>query len=661
MRATDWAQTPLGAVDRLAAERPRARADDAHARASRCGWRWGDELALLLQRRVRGHDARRQASVGARPSARARCGRRSGATSVRGSTHVLTTGEATWDEGLLLFLERSGYPEETYHTFSYSPLHDDDGRDRGMLCVVTEETERVIGERRLARPAATSAPARGVADDRATCWRASSTRCSSDPRDLPFTLDLPVRRDDELRARGAHRRRRRRSGPPRRPRRRRTTSCGRSHEVIAPAARRPSWISVRPGSGRAGRGRRRRRARIVLPIAQQGQAAPAGVFVAGLNPYRPLDAGVSRASSVCSSAQVAAGLANAQAYEAERRRAEALAELDRAKTTFFSNVSHEFRTPLTLMLGPLDDALATPAAARSRARRSTMVHRNGLRLLKLVNTLLDFSRIEAGRVAGQLRADRPRGAHRASSRACSARRSSAPGCASWSRAAARRAGLRRSRHVGEDRPQPALERLQVHVRGRDRGVGSRATGTQVRPGGARHRHRHPGRRAAAPLRAVPPRARARAAAPTRAPASGSRSCRSWCKLHGGTIGVESELGRGTTFTVTIPLGRAHLPADRDRRAIGESRRRACGADAVVSEALRWLPDAGTGRRPVDTAPPAGASSSAARILLADDNADMRDYLRRPARRTLGGGGRPRTAPPRSRVVRERARPRRSPT
>ena len=61
-----------------------------------------------------------------------------------------TTGEATWDEGLLLFLERSGYPEETYHTFSYSPLPDDDGGVAGMLCVVTEETERVIGERRLA-------------------------------------------------------------------------------------------------------------------------------------------------------------------------------------------------------------------------------------------------------------------------------------------------------------------------------------------------------------------------------------------------------------------------------------------------------------------------------------------------------------------------------
>src|SRR5581483_6444194 len=97
--------------------------------------------------------------------------------------------------------------------------------------------------------------------------------------------------------------------------------------------------------------------------------------------------------------QIGISVANARAYDEERRRGEALAELDRAKTAFFSNVSHEFRTPLTLMLGPLEETLtkSTGLAAADRERLDA-AYRNSLRLLKLVNTLLDFSRIEAGRI-----------------------------------------------------------------------------------------------------------------------------------------------------------------------------------------------------------------------------------------------------------------------
>ena len=112
---------------------------------------------------------------------------------------------------------------------------------------------------------------------------------------------------------------------------------------------------------------------------------------------------------VLTAGQIASGLANASAYEEERSRAEALAEIDRAKTAFFSNTSHEFRTPLTLMLGPLRtcwrDAAEGPSCAD--AAEIEAMHRNGVRLLKLVNTLLDFSRIEAGRAQAQVRADRP--------------------------------------------------------------------------------------------------------------------------------------------------------------------------------------------------------------------------------------------------------------
>src|SRR5262249_42887756 len=119
-----------------------------------------------------------------------------------------------------------------------------------------------------------------------------------------------------------------------------------------------------------------------------------GVLVCGVSPHRLLDVGY-RTFFELAAAQIVTAIRNARAYEAERRRAEQLAELDRAKTDFFSNVSHEFRTPLTLILGPTEDALAAGRALGSDELRA--VHRNEVRLLKLVNTLLDFARMESGR------------------------------------------------------------------------------------------------------------------------------------------------------------------------------------------------------------------------------------------------------------------------
>ena len=93
-------------------------------------------------------------------------------------------------------------------------------------------------------------------------------------------------------------------------------------------------------------------------------------------------------------------LTKAKAYEEERKKAEALAEIDKAKTVFFSNISHEFRTPLALVLGPLEELLNQKKNNFSEIDKENIgtTHRNATRLLKLVNTLLDFSRIESRRV-----------------------------------------------------------------------------------------------------------------------------------------------------------------------------------------------------------------------------------------------------------------------
>jgi signal transduction histidine kinase len=137
----------------------------------------------------------------------------------------------------------------------------------------------------------------------------------------------------------------------------------------------------------------------VVPLGEQGQTGVAGFLIVGLNPYLVFDEDY-RGFIRLLGGQIAAGIANARAYQEEFKRAEALAEIDRAKTAFFSNVSHEFRTPLTLILGSLEDLLAKPPdqLARDGYELGAIAQRSGLRLLKFVNTLLDFSRIEAGRV-----------------------------------------------------------------------------------------------------------------------------------------------------------------------------------------------------------------------------------------------------------------------
>src|SRR5262249_11572036 len=136
----------------------------------------------------------------------------------------------------------------------------------------------------------------------------------------------------------------------------------------------------------------------IVPIRSHAAHQIAGFLVAGLSSRLQFDEGYQNFLELATT-QIATAIANAQVYEEERKRAEALAEIDRAKTAFFSNVSHEFRTPLTLMLGPLEAALSNSHGIlpMGAAASLTVSHRNALRLLKLVNTMLDFSRIEAGR------------------------------------------------------------------------------------------------------------------------------------------------------------------------------------------------------------------------------------------------------------------------
>jgi PAS domain S-box-containing protein len=534
---------------------------------------------------------------------------------------VLRTGQATWDEALLLFLERRGFTEESYHTFSYSPLADDAGAVTGMLCVVSEETERVIGERRLRSLrdlGAGMAAARTVAEVGAVV----AACLGEGTGDLPVALAYLTGDEPALLARAG-------IGPDH-------PAAGRAAAAIALAHCDPAGPAPVPVDALgplfaglpAGPWDRPPIHALIVPIARQGQDRPAGVFVAGLNPYRPLDEAY-RGFVDLFVGQVATGLANANAYEAERRRAEAFAELDRQKTVFFSNVSHEFRTPLTLMLGPLTEVLDSSAVDPDTRRLVDLAHRNGLRLLKLVNALLDFSRIEAGRAQA---AFEPLDLARFTAELASSFRS-----------ATDKAGLVLDVDCAR-LPEPAFVdpemwekvvlnlvsnafkfTLDGRIAVRLRAEGPHAvlsvadTGLGIPeaelPRLFERFHRVEG-------------AQGRS---FEGSGIGLALVQELVRLHGGTVGVESTLGDGSTFTVRLPLGRAHLPPERIRAArAGIST--ATRSHVFVEEATRWLGDEAVPASDIVEVPgPAGLTG---RVLLADDNGDMRSYVRR----LLGDGG-----------------------
>ncbi|BEL02886.1 SpoIIE family protein phosphatase [Actinoplanes sichuanensis] len=517
---------------------------------------------------------------------------------------VLRTGEATWDEALLLFLERSGYPEESYHTFSYSPLRDDDGALVGMLCVVSEETDRVIGERRMATLRELGSDP-SVVRTQEEMLAFVSRQLDRNRRDLPFTLTYLFDAGEEGGARLAA-----------------STGIDPGHPVAAPEY----WPTVRLAAGEpvladldgwdglpGGDWPDPPTQALAMPLLRQG-GTPYGFLVAGLNRYRPLDEGY-RGFVELTAGHLAAGVAGARSYQAQQRRAEELAELDRAKTTFFSNISHEFRTPLTLIMGPVEDLLAG-AGAETRADLE-VIHRNGLRLGKLVNTLLDFSRIEAGKMQARFES--------ADLSAATAE------LASVFRSAIERAGLTLDVEC-PPMPQPVhLDRgmwekvvlnllsnalkftfdggITVTVRAEDADaivtVGDTGVGVaeDEMPRLFERFHRIENSRSRS----------------NEGSGIGLALVRELVGLHGGTITAESTVGRGTTFTIRLPFGSAHLPTYHQGSS-GESH-----AESFLQEALRWLP---AGDEPAAPAEPEAVPDGGADLLVADDNADMRDYLSR---------------------------------
>ena len=534
---------------------------------------------------------------------------------------VLDTGTAVGMEDLLVPMDRDGYMEETYFSFSFDPFRDDHRRVGGVFCACRDTTRQVLHERRLRvlrEHATQTANARSVS----AAIEASCRSLAENNPDLPFVLAYLPGADETFRLAAS-------AGVP-------DAAAASLARVDGEGGPWPLARVIRTGEWLVNDLPRALenlpsdtfppRGAVVVPVRRPGQLDPLACLVVGLNPRRALDDDY-RNFLESVAGQVASSLVNARAYEEANAKAEALAELDRAKATFLGNVSHEFRTPLTLMLAPIQDMLGAPPGAVIDPVAVELLHRNALRLQKLVNTLLEFSRIEAGRVEALYEP--------VDLSALTAE------LASSFRAAIERAGLElvvdcpplpEAVYVDRDMWEKIVlnllsnafkftfegsvtVRLRVATEGVRFEVADTGTGIadEALPRLFERFHRIEG-------------ARSRS---HEGSGIGLALIQELVRQHGGSVEVTSRVGAGTTFSVLLPRGAAHPPEARVC-AVRTLASTPLGAEAYVTEALRWALPAVDLRAapPASTVSQSGEKASPERIVFADDNADMRDYVAR---------------------------------
>ena len=633
MRAMDWSRTQLGPLETWPQSLRTSVSTCLNSRFAIVIW-WGPDLVMLY------NDAYRDIIASKHPSALGNPGRECWPeiwdTIGPMLNGVIQHGDATWSDDLLLMLARHGYPEECYFTFSYSPISDESGGIGGIFTPVMETTERVIGERRshtLRELAGLSVEGRSES----RMWSLAAEVLGRNRMDVSFAVLYSVSPEGKL----LHPKDWTGISPdhvlcqsemqlqePPSPLLKAVDDAVISGEMrlvgnidkTCPGLPLGIW-GIAPVEA------------VALPVTFPGQSAPQACLLIGLNARKRFDQDYSLFLETVAR-QFASNLAVARAHDQETRRAEMLAELDRAKTAFFSNVSHEFRTPLTLMVGPIETMLdrARPSQTTVTRDELQLVHRNSMRLLKLVNTLLDFSRIEAGRVdaiyeptdLATFTAD----------------------TASAFRSAMEQAGLQFTIDC-EPLPEPAYidrdmwEKIVLNL------ISNAFKFTLV--GGVTVRLATAGDRIELRVEdtglGVPEDEQAKVferfhrvegirGRTHEGSGIGLALVQELVKLHSGTIRLESTVGKGSAFIVTIPRGAAHLSAERLASQPKILKSTGVSASAYVNEALRWLPEeARAMAEPVplfaaDSVQAPHVQTTSGRILLADDNADMRGYVRR---------------------------------
>ncbi|MEO8403869.1 MAG: response regulator, partial [Chitinophagaceae bacterium] len=535
---------------------------------------------------------------------------------------VLNDNIGTYDEALLLIMERNGYPEETYYTFSYSPIAGESGGVEGIICANTDTTERIIGERQLRtlRDLGKNIQGTQTAND---VYEKMIEVITHNPHDFPFSFIYKLDESGTL-AQLVEK----------------TSNI--TNEKIAPQVitindKAPWSISevvktsatiitneISPyGPLPTGPWELPPSKALVIPITKTGRPTPLAILVVGLNPYRLIDEKYKSFFQLLAD-QAASAISTAQTLEEERNRAEALTELDKAKTRFFSNISHEFRTPLTLMLGPLEDLLQQQDNELSDHNKRIVgtTHRNAMRLLRLVNALLDFSRIESGRIhANYQRTDIT---------------SFTNDLASNFRSVMEKAGLQFEVHCDDIKTPVYIDKEmwekivlnllsnafkytltgkitvtlkqvndQINLQIADTGVGI-------------------------PERELPMmferfhRVQNSAGRSHEGTGIGLSLVSELVKFHHGTISVTSKEGKGSTFSVTIPIGKTHLSPSH----VSEKETDLSGtfSNSYIQEALNLAEDISPENKIDKSVFSSNGHTQLSSVLIVDDNSDMRNYL-----------------------------------
>jgi PAS domain S-box-containing protein len=535
-------------------------------------------------------------------------------------------GPPTWIEDIPVELNRYSYTEEAHFTISYSPVPDPSVARGigGVVAIVHEISAKIVSERRVLALRDLASPSKTKSAEDA-CAEAAAILASY-RKDVPFALVYLLDEKEDIAHLAGH------AGADNCP-----ALCATAVNLHDKSAAWPFKDSLRTnkivivedlaakfGSVPSGPWSTPPVRAAVIPIPSQIAGQHAGFLVAGISSRLRFDDDY-RGFLELATAQIATSIANARAYEMERRRNEALAEIDRAKTTFFSNISHELRTPLTLITGPIEEMLARPSSMTGPQRECLeLAHRNSLRMLKLVNTLLDFSRMEAGRVKANFEP--------------TDLSSFTAELAGVFRSTIERAGLRfivdcppLSRAVAVDRDM--WEKIvfnllsnafkftfegEISVSVRQKAdsvevvVGDTGTGIPEEevPNLFKRFHRVGG-------------ARGRS---YEGSGIGLALVHELVRLHAGTVRIASEVGIGSKFTVGLPLGAAFTSSETRLNTPTVLR-----PEAFIDEINRWLTnEAASGIDMLPASVPAKARDTGAEhlVLVVDDNADMREYLSR---------------------------------